>query len=361
MIGKSSAGVNGILAAIVMRHCEGAAHRLSQPHFITSLGRFPMQDLVTVFGGSGFVGGQVVRTLARQGRRVRIAVREPHLAGEQRLCGDVGQIEIVQANVRNAASVARAVEGADTVINLVGVLYEHGRQQFQTLHAMGAKTVAEAARAAGVARLVQVSALGADAGSPSKYARSKAAGEAAAREAFPGAVIIRPSIVFGPQDDFFNRFAQMATMAPALPLIGGGKTRFQPVYVADVAKAIAKAATDPDCAGKTYELGGPGVYTFRDLLEMVLAETGRRRALVNLPFGVAGLLGAAGDLVAGLIAPPITSDQVALLKADNVVSSGALGLADLGVDATAVEGILPGYLYRFRKGGQYADLTELTA
>jgi NADH dehydrogenase len=319
-----------------------------------------MQNLVTVFGGSGFIGSQVVRTLAKQGYRVRVAVRQPHLAGVQRLHGDVGQIEIVQANVRNAPSVARAVEGADAVINLVGVLYEHGRQQFQTLHAMGARTVAEAARAAGVARLVQMSALGADANSPSKYARSKAAGEDAAREAFPGAVVIRPSIVFGPEDDFFNRFAAMAVIAPVLPLIGGGATRFQPAYVADVAKAVAKAATDPDCAGKTYELGGPTVYSFKELLELVVAETGRARPLVPLPFAVAGLIGAAGDLVAGLIPPPLTSDQVELLKADNVVSAGAAGFAELGIVPTAVEGVLPGYLSRYRKGGQYADLTELT-
>lgn len=320
-----------------------------------------MPDLVTVFGGSGFVGSQVVRALARMGLRVRVAVRQPHLAGDQRLHGDVGQIEIVQANVRNPASVARALEGADVAINLVGVLYEHGRQKFQAVHAMGARNVAEAARAAGVKRLVQMSALGADPESDAKYARTKAMGEAAVREVFPEAVIVRPSIVFGPEDDFFNRFATMATLSPALPLIGGGRTRFQPVYVGDVAKAIARAAVDPDCAGKTYELGGPATYTFRELLQIVLAETGRRRLLAPLPFGVAAMIGKGGDLVAGLLPPPLTSDQVALLKHDNVVSGQAPGLEALGITPTALEGVLPSYLYRYRKGGQYADLAEAAA
>jgi len=317
-----------------------------------------MADLVTVFGGSGFVGSQVVRALARQGLRVRVAVRQPHLAGDLRLSGDVGQIEIVQANVRNAASVQRALQGADAAVNLVSTLYEHGRQKFQTLNVMGAKTVAEAARAAGVARLVQMSALGADEASSSKYARTKALGEAAAREAFPGAVIIRPSVVFGPEDDFFNRFANMATLAPALPLIGGGRAKLQPVFVGDVAKAVARAAVDPDCAGRTYELGGPNVYSFRELMELVLAETGRSRALIPLPFPVAGLIGSVCELGAGLVPPPITADQVELLKTDNVVSGQAPGLAELGIAPTAVEGVLPTYLYRFRKGGQYADLAE---
>ncbi|WP_375269747.1 complex I NDUFA9 subunit family protein, partial [Phenylobacterium sp.] len=211
-----------------------------------------MQDLVTVFGGSGFVGTQVVRALARAGLRVRVAVRRTNVAEGLRLLGDVGQIQIVQANIRNPESVARALEGAQACVNLVGVLYEAGRQKFASLHAMGARNVAEAARAAGVTRLVQMSAIGADAQSESKYARTKAEGEAAVREIFPDAVIIRPSIVFGPEDDFFNRFARMATLSPALPLIGGGKTRFQPVYVGDVAQAIARALRDPACAGQTY-------------------------------------------------------------------------------------------------------------
>lgn len=317
-----------------------------------------MPELVTVFGGSGFVGSQVVRALARKGLRVRVAVRQPHLAGDLRLCGDVGQIQITQANVRNKPSVERALVGADAAINLVSTLYEHGRQKFQSLNVMGAKNVAEAAKAAGVARLVQMSALGADEASASKYARTKALGEAAARQAFPGAVVIRPSIVFGPEDDFFNRFANMATMAPALPLIGGGHTRLQPVFVGDVAKAVARAASDPDCAGQTYELGGPNIYSFRELMELVLAETERRRALVPLPFAVAKLIGSVCELGAAIVPPPLTADQVELLKTDNVVSGQAPGLAELGIAPVAAEAILPTYLYRFRKGGQYADLAE---
>ncbi|MFN3520848.1 MAG: complex I NDUFA9 subunit family protein [Phenylobacterium sp.] len=317
-----------------------------------------MPDLVTVFGGSGFVGSQVVRALARSGARIRVAVRHPHLAGDQRLHGDVGQIEIVQANVRNPASVQRALAGADAAVNLVSTLYEHGRQKFQSLNVMGAKTVAEAAAAGGVKRLAHMSALGADPASASKYARTKGEGEAAVRAAFPQATIFRPSVIFGPEDDFFNKFGEMASMAPALPLVGGGRTRFQPVYVGDVAKAVARAAVDPDCAGKTFELGGPAQYSFRELMELVLAETERRRALVPVPFGVAGMLGGLFDLAAGLVPPPISADQVVLLKSDNVVGGSLPGLADLGIEPTALEAILPTYMQRYRKGGQYADLVS---
>jgi NADH dehydrogenase len=220
---------------------------------------------------------------------------------------------------------------------------------------MGAQNVAEIAREQGVARLVQMSALGADPQSASKYARTKAEGELAARAVFADAVVVRPSIVFGQDDHFFNRFAAMATIAPALPLIGGGKTRFQPVFVGDVGKALAMAVTAADCAGQTYELGGPAVFTFRELMEKMLAEIERRRALVPTPFAIARLLGAAGDLVAGILPPPITSDQVELLKADNVTSGAYPGLPELGVTPTTLEAILPTYLYRYRKGGQYAD------
>ena len=314
-----------------------------------------MQNLVTVFGGSGFIGTQVVRQLAKAGWRIRVAVRNPNLGYAMRLHGDVGQIDVIQANVRNEASVQRAVEGATAVVNLVGVLYEQGRQGFQAVHVMGARTVAEAARAAGVTQLVQMSALGADINSPSKYARSKAEAEAAVREAFPGAVIVRPSLVFGQDDGFFNRFAQMAALSPVLPLIGGGRTRFQPVFVGDVAKAIARLTTDPDAAGETYELGGPADFSFRRLMEIILEETGRRRMLLPLPFGVAGVLGAIGDVAAAVLPPPITSDQVELLKTDNVVSGAFLGLTDLGITPTTLESVLPTYLYRYRRGGQYAD------
>ncbi|CAN7510852.1 complex I NDUFA9 subunit family protein [Phenylobacterium sp. LjRoot219] len=314
-----------------------------------------MQNLVTVFGGSGFVGAQAVRQLAKAGWRIRVAVRNPNLAYRMRLQGDVGQIDLVQANIRNPDSVLRALDGASAAVNLVGVLHEAGRQGFQAVHAMGAKNVAEAARAQGVTRLVQMSALGADAESGAKYARTKAAGEAAAREIFPDAVIVRPSIVFGQDDHFFNRFAAMATMSPVLPLIGGGGTRFQPVFVGDVGKALALATTRDDAAGHTYELGGPAVFTFRQLMELMLAEIDRRRLLLPVPFPVARLLGMAGDLVAGVVPPPVTTDQVELLKTDNVASGAYPGLAELGITPTTLEAVLPGYLYRYRKGGQYAD------
>ncbi|WP_421933879.1 complex I NDUFA9 subunit family protein [Phenylobacterium sp.] len=321
-----------------------------------------MQDLVTVFGGSGFLGAQVVRALAKQGLRVRVAVRQPHLAYKMRLLGDVGQIEVVQANIRNEASIRRAVEGAEAVVNAVGILYETGRQKFQSVHGMGARNIATVAKAAGVRRFVQISAIGADPDSPSKYARTKAMGEAAVREAFPDAVIVRPSVVFGPEDHFFNKFGEMAVISPALPLIGGGEGKLQPVFVGDVSKAVARCVVDPDCAGQTYELGGPVAYSFRQLMEIVLAETGRKRMLLSLPFPVAALIGKACEILALTpIAPPLTEDQVELLKSDNVVSGDLPGLAELGIEPTAVEAIVPAYLYRFRKGGQYADETERLA
>ena len=321
-----------------------------------------MQDLVTVFGGSGFVGSQVVRALARQGARVRVAVRQPHLAHTMRMLGDVGQIEVVQANLRNLDSVSRALQGAAAAVNLVGLLYETGRQKFQSVHVTGAANIARAAHQQGVGRFVQVSALGADEASSAKYARTKAMGEAAVRAEFPGAVILRPSIIFGPGDGFFNRFAQMAVFSPVLPLIGGGHTRFQPVYVGDVAAAVVKVITGAQADGLTYELGGPGVFSFKEILEMILAQTERRRLLAPIPFAVARMIGRLGELASlTALAPPLTADQVELLKTDNVVSGGCPGLADLGIVATTVEAIIPTYLYRFRKGGQYADETERLA
>jgi uncharacterized protein YbjT (DUF2867 family) len=322
--------------------------------------RMAMQNLVTVFGGSGFIGAQAVRQLAKAGWRIRVAVRNPGAAYAMRLHGDVGQIDIVQANVRNEASLRRALSGATAAVNLVAVAYETGRQGFQALHVMGAKNVATAAQAEGVSRLVQMSALGADAQSASKYARTKADGEAAARAIYPDAVILRPSVVFGPEDSFFNRFAAMAQVSPVLPLVGGGHTRFQPVFVGDVAKALARAVADPACAGETYELGGPAEFSFRQLMEMMLAEIGKRRILLPLPWPAASLAGGAGDLMLGLlgdglVVPPVTADQVTLLKADNVVSGGYPGLTDLGITPTTLEAVLPSYLYRYRKGGQYAD------
>ncbi len=315
-----------------------------------------MQGLVTVFGGSGFVGTQVVRALAKRGWRVRAAVRRAHLAVHLRPMGDVGQIQIMTANVAMRETVDAAVDGADVVINLVGALYEAGRVRFDRVHAEGAKNVAEAAAAAGASRLVHVSALGADPKSPSKYARSKAEGEAAVRQAFPNATILRPSIIFGEGDGFFDRFASTLGYAPALPLFGGGATRFQPVYVADVAEAIARAVERTDAAGQTYEIGGPKAYTFKELLELIQRETGRKRPLVPLPMSAAGAIGAIGDVMASIGLPPVlTSDQAKLLRRDNVVSGRFPGLQDLGVQPTAVEPILPSYLWRYRRGGQFAQ------
>lgn len=317
-----------------------------------------MRGLVTVFGGSGFIGRHVVRALARSGRRVRVVVRNPHVSGALRLAGDPGQIDLRSGNLRNPDSVAAAMEGAEACVNLVGLLQQSGPQSFQKVQAEGPGVLAQAAAAQGVRRFVQISAIGADPHSPSEYARTKAAGEEAARAAIPTAVVLRPSIVFGPEDVFFNRFAQMAVMSPALPLIGGD-TRFQPVYVGDVARAVVSALMDERALGQTYELGGPGVYTFRELMEQVLRITGRRRFLAPIPLLAARPLGQAFDLVRKVvpIPAPVTEDQVRLLATDNVVSGVYPGLADLGVTPTSLESILPTYLWRFRKGGQFADPT----
>jgi len=321
-----------------------------------------MQGLVTLFGGSGFIGSHVVRTLAKQGRRIRVAVRRPWQAYKLRMLGDVGQIEIVQANVRAPDSVERALEGAESVVYAVGVLFESGPQTFGSLQAEGPRIVTEAAGRHGVQRVILVSALGADPHSASKYARTKAEGEAAARAVAPGVTILRPSIVFGPEDKFFNRFAAMAQLSPALPLIGGGHTRLQPVFVGDVARAVSAALADPATAGQTYELGGPGVHTFKELMQFMLRVIGRNPALVDVPWPLASLIGVGGDLTAFLRGPlpmlpppPLTTDQVAALRADNVVSAGALGMAALGLVPAALEPILPTYLYPYRKGGQFAD------
>jgi NADH dehydrogenase len=317
-----------------------------------------MQGLVTVFGGSGFIGSQVVRALAKRGYRVRIAVRRPNVSYRMRVLGEVGQIELVQANLKNAASIGRALDGAEACVNLVGVLYEQGRQRFQTLHARGAEDVAAAAKARGISRFVQISALGADPDSASKYARTKGLGEAAVRRLIPTATIIRPSVVFGPDDSLFNRFASLATLLPVIPLPGGGETKFAPVYVADLANAIANAVADPAAAGRTYEIGGPKTYSYRQLMELTLAEIQKRRALLPLPWSVASLIGALAEIPGKIvpIPPVLTADQVTSLKSDCVPSPGAPGLKALGVASpTAVEGILPTYLYRYRKGGQFAE------
>jgi uncharacterized protein YbjT (DUF2867 family) len=322
-----------------------------------------MQGLVTVFGGSGFVGKQVVRALAKRGLRVRVAVRRPNVAYEMPLMGDVGQVELVQANLRNQASVERALDGAEASVNLVGVLYEAGNQGFAALHAEGAETVARACAERGVTRLVQMSALGADAQSESRYARSKAEGEAAARRHVESAVIIRPSIVFGQEDHFFNRFAAMATLSPVLPLPGGGKTLYQPVFVGDVGAAIADCVIDPSTAGRTFELGGPEVMSFKELMELMLTVIRRKRILLPLPYPIASLIGLAGDLQVKVLpmAPVLTRDQVELLKTDNVCSGEHPGLGDLGIEPMAAEAIIPSYLYRYRPGGQFSEAPERVA
>jgi uncharacterized protein YbjT (DUF2867 family) len=315
--------------------------------------------LAVVFGGSGFVGRHVVRALARRGYRVVAAMRRPDLAVHLQPLGNVGQIRAVQANLRYPASVARAVEGADVVVNLVGILKESGRQSFTAVQEAGARHVAEAARAAG-ARLVHVSAIGADPDSPSRYAATKGRAEQAVLSACKDAVILRPSIVFGPEDDFFNRFAAMARMSPFLPLIGGGTTKFQPVYVGDVAEAVAKAADGELAAGKVYELGGPEVATFRECLEMVLRQTDRSRFLVSLPWFAAGAM---AKLTGWLPGAPITSDQLILLRSDNVVSQEAersgRTLEGMGIAPHSLASILPSYLWTYRPQGQFTRKGEV--
>ncbi len=312
--------------------------------------------LATIFGGSGFVGRHVVRVLANKGYQVRVAVRRPDLAGHLKPLGNVGQIQLVQANLRYRKSVDAAVRGADVVVNLVGILQESGRQKFDAVQVFGARAVAEAARSAG-ARLVHMSAIGADPESDSEYGETKGLGEEAVREVSKNSTIIRPSIVFGPEDDFFNRFGAMARIAPALPLIGGGTTKFQPVYVGDVANAIALSVDGSAKAGKTYELGGPKIATFRECLELLLKETGRNRMLINLPWFVAGMMGSALGWLPGA---PITSDQVEMLKTDNIVSEKALRegrtLEGLGIEPTPMSAILPSYLVQYRPQGQFTDL-----
>jgi NADH dehydrogenase len=309
-----------------------------------------MSGIVTVFGGSGFVGRYVVQRLARDGWTIRVAVRHPARAKFLKPLGDIGQITPLCVPLQDAAAVAISLAGADAAINLVGILFESGRQRFQTVQAEGAGGIARAAAEAGVKSLVHVSSIGADPESASAYARSKGEGEAAVLAAFPEATILRPSVLFGPEDDFFNRFAEMSRFAPALPLIGGGRTRFQPVYVGDVAAAVMKALAEPACRGKVYELGGPKVYSFKELLRIMLQVIGRRRALVNLPFGIARLQAAFMEL---LPVPPLTRDQVTLLRNDNVVGPGALGFHDLGIEPTALEAIIPSYLERYRAGGRF--------
>ncbi len=309
--------------------------------------------LVTVFGGSGFLGRHVVRALANRNYRIRVVVRRPELSGYLKPLGGVGQIEAVQANVRFPQSVDAAARDSDVVINLVGILFERSRQRFDAVQTAGAGAVARAAAAAG-ARLIHVSAIGADANSPSHYARSKAEGEELVLAAQPDAVIMRPSIVFGPEDDFFNRFAALARIVPALPLPGGGHTRFQPVFAGDVGEAVALSVGGATKPGTIYELGGPDVFTFRALMQFTLATIGRRRLLVPVPFALVKLQ---GTFLQFAPKPPITPDQVELLKTDNVVSSDARAqgrtLEGLGIIPDSIAAVVPDYLWRFRKTGQF--------
>jgi NADH dehydrogenase len=303
-----------------------------------------------VLGGSGFIGRYVVKRLAARGDVVPVGCRNAEAAKFLRTMGDVGQVEPLNVAIDDEAVLPAFLAGSSGLVNSVGILRESGSQTFERIHHTGPAVLARIARDAGVGRFVHISAIGAERRSPSAYARTKAAGEAALRDAFPTATILRPSVVFGAEDQFFNRFATMAMFLPVLPLIGGGETRFQPVYVGDVADAVVKCLEDPATAGRTYELGGPKTYTLRELFEFLLQEIRRKRWFVDLPFGIAGLQ---ARMMSILPNPPLTPDQVELLKYDSVVSPGALTLSSLGVAPTPVEAILPTYLDRFRRGGWY--------
>jgi NADH dehydrogenase len=321
------------------------------------MARDTASTLVTVIGGTGFLGRHIVRRLAQGGCRLRVTSRKPSHALSVTPLGSVGQIALVKVDIRNEADVARAVEGAVVVVNLVGMLKPSGGRTFEAIHAEGAATVARLAAKAGAKRLIHISAIGADVKARSAYARSKAEGEIAAREAFPAATILRPSIVFGAGDGFFNRFASLMRLSRlAFPLFGGGKTKFQPVFVGDVADAVANAIADERTSGRTYELGGPAVYSFKDLLTFVAKTTERKRVFLPIPFF---LLDIAGALFGWLPFAPVTLDQSRLLRKDNVVKAGSdaakVGaLADLGVQPTALEAVVPSYLYTYRAAGQYA-------
>ena len=318
-----------------------------------------VNKLVVVYGGSGFLGRHVVRALCKRGYRIRVAVRRPDLTGHLQPLGRVGQIHAVQANLRHEGSVLGALRDADAAVNLVGIMYERGRQRFADVHAGGAEAVAKGAAALGIP-MVHVSAIGANAESASVYARTKAEAEQQVLAAKPDAVIVRPSIMFGPEDSFFNRFAGMARLLPALPLIGGGATRFQPVFVGDVATAIADAVEGKAKPGTIYELGGPEVRSFKELMQSMLAMIGRKRLLAPIPFGIAKVQA----FFLGLLPKPLlTTDQVELLKSDSVVSEEAIReqrtLEAFGIKPTLMESVLPSYLWRYRKAGQFSDRLAL--
>lgn len=309
------------------------------------------RSVATVFGGSGFIGRYVVQRLAASGHIVRVPVRDPEAAGFLRPLGNVGQVVPLFASLTNRATIARAVEGAEWVVNLVGILAEHSAGEFKRVQAEGPGLIGAAAAEAGVKRLVHVSAIGADPAAPSLYARSKGEGEAAVRAAFPAATILRPSLVFGPEDQFFNRFATIAALSPVVPVISGN-SRFQPVYVGDVADAVMAALQRADAAGKTYELGGPQVLRFRDIIAWILKTTGRHRPMIDMPMGLARLQARLMECLPG---KPLTRDQLLLLARDNVVAPDAAGLDALGVSPTPIDMVVPGYLQRFRRGGRAAE------
>ena len=312
------------------------------------------RSVATVFGGSGFLGRYIVKRLAARGDVVRVTVRNPARANVLRPMGRVGQVVPLFASITDDASVTRAVEGAGTVINLVGLLSESKQGDFTRIHAEGAGRVAQAARAAGAVSFVQMSAIGASPDSPSDYGTSKFAGEEAVRAAFAEAIVLRPSIVFGAEDAFFNRFAAMSRLAPVMPVFCGD-TRFQPVYAGDVADAVIAALGNPDFAGGTFELGGPKVWRFRELLSWMLVELRRKRIMIDVPMGLARMQAALLELVPG---KPLTRDQLAMLARDNVVVEGAAGFESLGILPTPLELIVPGYISRYRAGGGKRDVPE---
>jgi uncharacterized protein YbjT (DUF2867 family) len=309
---------------------------------------------ITIFGGSGFLGRYVVRALAKKGWRIKVATRRPNRAFFLRPMGQVGQIGFIKCDVADAGQIAHAMAGSQAVVNLTGILFQRG-QTFDAVHVKGPEAIGREAARLGLRAMVHVSAIGADSESDSRYAESKAEGEKRVREAFPAATIMRPSLLFGPEDQFFNRFAEMARFLPALPLIGGGRTLFQPVFVSDAAAAIVTALDDPHAQAKTYELGGPTVYSFRQLMEIMLGVIDRKRLLVPLPFWIAFLKSIFLQLMPK---PLLTPDQVRLLRHDNIVSPTAHTLKDLGITPTTVEAEVPAYLWRYRAKGEYADLAK---
>jgi uncharacterized protein YbjT (DUF2867 family) len=309
---------------------------------------------ITIFGGSGFLGRYVVRALAKKGWRIKVATRRPNRAFFLRPMGQVGQIGFIKCDVADAGQIAHAMAGSQAVVNLTGILFQRG-QTFDAVHVKGPEAIAREAARLSLRAMVHVSAIGADSESDSRYAESKAEGEKRVREAFPAATIMRPSLLFGPEDQFFNRFAEMARFLPALPLIGGGRTLFQPVFVSDAAAAIVAALDDPNAQGKTYELGGPTVYSFKQLMEIMLGVIDRKRLLVPLPFWIAFLKSIFLQLMPK---PLLTPDQVRLLRHDNIVSPTAHTLKDLGITPTTVEAEAPAYLWRYRAKGEYADLAK---